>query len=156
MTARRTIPLTSPPSNFGLPHSPARTHSPSLPCPALPCPVLHSFHVRLSWLASDFSYFSHLHLLQLRIVDTLRGESQFASICSLYRETNSLVEEFMLLANISVAQKIYAEFRECALLRRHPPPPQSNFAQLQRAILPLVFFLLLHLHVLRALSILLL
>ncbi|KAG9262200.1 exosome complex exonuclease RRP44 [Astyanax mexicanus] len=33
------------------------------------------------------------------------------------KETNSMVEEFMLLVNISVTQKIYDEFSECALLR---------------------------------------
>lgn len=32
-------------------------------------------------------------------------------------ETNSLVEEFMLLANISVAQKIYDAFPQTAVLR---------------------------------------
>ncbi|XP_071559206.1 exosome complex exonuclease RRP44 [Temnothorax nylanderi] len=49
------------------------------------------------------------------------------------RETNSMVEEFMLLANISVAEKILAEFPECAMLRRHPEPPQSNFEPLIKA-----------------------
>ncbi|XP_011864697.1 PREDICTED: exosome complex exonuclease RRP44 [Vollenhovia emeryi] len=49
------------------------------------------------------------------------------------RETNSMVEEFMLLANISVAEKIVAEFPECAMLRRHPEPPQSNFEPLIKA-----------------------
>lgn len=48
-------------------------------------------------------------------------------------ETNSLVEEFMLLANISVAQKIYEEFSECALLRKHPAPPPSNYDILHKA-----------------------
>lgn len=33
------------------------------------------------------------------------------------RETNSLVEEFMLLANISVAQRIYDQFPHTAVLR---------------------------------------
>lgn len=32
-------------------------------------------------------------------------------------ETNSLVEEFMLLANISVAQRIYEQFPQTAVLR---------------------------------------
>jgi exosome complex exonuclease DIS3/RRP44 len=32
-------------------------------------------------------------------------------------ETNSLVEEFMLLANISVAQRIYDQFPQTAVLR---------------------------------------
>ncbi|XP_077301036.1 exosome complex exonuclease RRP44-like protein Dis3 [Arctopsyche grandis] len=49
------------------------------------------------------------------------------------RETNSMVEEFMLLANISVAQKIDVEFPECAMLRRHPEPPQANFTPLIKA-----------------------
>lgn len=44
-----------------------------------------------------------------------------------------MVEEFMLLANISVAEKIVAEFPECAMLRRHPEPPQSNFEPLIKA-----------------------
>ena len=33
------------------------------------------------------------------------------------KETNSLVEEFMLLANISVAQKIHSAYPETAVLR---------------------------------------
>ena len=49
------------------------------------------------------------------------------------KETNSLVEEFMLLANISVAKKIYEEFPHCALLRRHPSPPLSNYDILIKA-----------------------
>ncbi|XP_011633997.1 exosome complex exonuclease RRP44 [Pogonomyrmex barbatus] len=49
------------------------------------------------------------------------------------RETNSMVEEFMLLANISVAERILEEFPECAMLRRHPEPPQSNFEPLIKA-----------------------
>ncbi|XP_069000611.1 exosome complex exonuclease RRP44 [Embiotoca jacksoni] len=48
-------------------------------------------------------------------------------------ETNSMVEEFMLLANISVAQKIYDEFPECAVLRKHPAPPPSNYDILLKA-----------------------
>ncbi|XP_056147865.1 exosome complex exonuclease RRP44 [Lampris incognitus] len=48
-------------------------------------------------------------------------------------ETNSMVEEFMLLANISVAQKIFDEFSECALLRKHPSPPPSNYDILNKA-----------------------
>lgn len=48
-------------------------------------------------------------------------------------ETNSMVEEFMLLANISVAQKIYDTFPHCACLRRHPAPPISNFDPLIKA-----------------------
>ena len=49
------------------------------------------------------------------------------------KQTNSLVEEFMLLANISVAKKIYEVFPNCALLRRHPSPPLSNYGILLKA-----------------------
>ena len=44
--------------------------------------------------------------------------------------TNSLVEEFMLLANISVAREIYAAYPSSALLRRHAAPPKTNFEEL--------------------------
>ncbi|CAK9828415.1 Exosome complex exonuclease RRP44 [Anthophora retusa] len=49
------------------------------------------------------------------------------------QETNSMIEEFMLLANISVAKKIVKEFPECAVLRRHPEPPPANFEPLIKA-----------------------
>uniref|UniRef100_S4RXG7 DIS3 exosome endoribonuclease and 3'-5' exoribonuclease n=1 Tax=Petromyzon marinus TaxID=7757 RepID=S4RXG7_PETMA len=49
------------------------------------------------------------------------------------KETNSMVEEFMLLANISVAERIVDEFPECALLRSHPAPPPSNYDILVKA-----------------------
>ncbi|XP_075146089.1 exosome complex exonuclease RRP44-like protein Dis3 [Haematobia irritans] len=49
------------------------------------------------------------------------------------RDTNSMVEEFMLLANITVAEHIANEFPECAMLRRHPRPPISNFEPLIKA-----------------------
>lgn len=49
-------------------------------------------------------------------------------------DTNSLVEEFMLLGNISVARKIYEAFPQTALLRRHAPPPKSNFEELSNQL----------------------
>lgn len=49
-------------------------------------------------------------------------------------DTNSLVEEFMLLANISVAAKIYASFPQTALLRRHASPPKTNFEELSNQL----------------------
>ncbi|EJP66502.1 RNB domain-containing protein [Beauveria bassiana ARSEF 2860] len=45
-------------------------------------------------------------------------------------DTNSLVEEFMLFANISVAAKIYEAFPQTAILRRHAAPPKTNFDEL--------------------------
>ncbi|KAK4634453.1 Exosome complex exonuclease dis3 [Fulvia fulva] len=49
-------------------------------------------------------------------------------------ETNQLVEEFMLLANISVAGKNYAAFPQTALLRRHAAPPKNNFEELSNQL----------------------
>eukprot|EP00300_Choanocystis_sp_HF-7_P013762 c18439_g1_i1.p1 GENE.c18439_g1_i1~~c18439_g1_i1.p1 ORF type:complete len:968 (+),score=237.71 c18439_g1_i1:29-2932(+) len=46
------------------------------------------------------------------------------------KETNSLVEEFMLLANIAVARRIHQTFPETAMLRRHQPPPPKKFESL--------------------------
>lgn len=46
------------------------------------------------------------------------------------RETNSLVEEFMLLANISVAKKLYEHFPQHAVLRKHPTPSPAMFETL--------------------------
>ncbi|KAK4128190.1 RNB-domain-containing protein [Parathielavia appendiculata] len=45
-------------------------------------------------------------------------------------DTMSLVEEFMLLANVSVARKIYEAFPQTAILRRHGAPPKTNFDEL--------------------------
>ncbi|KAF9945854.1 exosome catalytic subunit dis3 [Modicella reniformis] len=50
------------------------------------------------------------------------------------KETNALVEEFMLLANISVARKIYEKFPDSAMLRCHPSPPATSFEKLEKAV----------------------
>lgn len=49
------------------------------------------------------------------------------------KDTNALVEEFMLLANIYVAKKIFSVFPDSSMLRRHPKPPLTNFESLIRA-----------------------
>jgi len=49
-------------------------------------------------------------------------------------DTNSLVEEFMLLANTSVAAKIYEAFPQTAILRRHASPPKTNFDELSNQL----------------------
>ncbi|CCD71518.1 DIS3-like exonuclease 2 [Caenorhabditis elegans] len=41
------------------------------------------------------------------------------------KDSNKLVEEFMLLANMEVAKKIAENFPEHALLRNHPPPKEK-------------------------------
>ena len=50
------------------------------------------------------------------------------------KETNALVEEFMLLANISVAERIYSKFPMSAMLRKHSAPPTNNFDTLRKAL----------------------
>jgi exosome complex exonuclease DIS3/RRP44 len=44
-----------------------------------------------------------------------------------------MVEELMLLANISVAEKIVQYFPSCSLLRRHPTPPARQFEPIIKA-----------------------
>ncbi|KAG5518472.1 hypothetical protein PMAC_002867 [Pneumocystis sp. 'macacae'] len=51
-----------------------------------------------------------------------------------FYETNILVEEFMLLANITVARKIYEVYPDFAILRRHVTPPKENFEILQNIL----------------------
>jgi len=46
------------------------------------------------------------------------------------KETNSLVEEFMLLANIAVAKQIVKFFPAFSLLRRHPEPKLDALSRL--------------------------
>ncbi|XP_075363150.1 DIS3-like exonuclease 2 isoform X2 [Mycteria americana] len=65
-----------------------------------------------------------LRLDQLKLSFTLDQASGMPQGCYIYqyRDSNKLVEEFMLLANMAVAHQIYRSFPEQALLRRHPPP----------------------------------
>ncbi|KAL3121606.1 hypothetical protein niasHT_008735 [Heterodera trifolii] len=55
-------------------------------------------------------------------------------------ETMSMVEEFMLLANISVAERILNAYPDCAILRRHPIPGRLSFKPLVGVLL--IFFLI--------------
>ncbi|CAH9084601.1 unnamed protein product [Cuscuta europaea] len=48
------------------------------------------------------------------------------------REANQMVEEFMLAANISVAEKILNHYPICSLLRRHPSPTKEMLEPLLR------------------------
>ncbi|KAJ8428942.1 hypothetical protein Cgig2_009813 [Carnegiea gigantea] len=48
------------------------------------------------------------------------------------REANQMVEEFMLAANVSVAEKILKHFPFCSLLRRHPTPTREMLEPLLR------------------------
>lgn len=48
------------------------------------------------------------------------------------RETNMMVEEMMLMANIAVATRIHAAFPSAAVLRRHEPPTPEMFEPLMQ------------------------
>ena len=49
------------------------------------------------------------------------------------RETNKMVEEMMLLANVSTAERILEAYPAAAMLRRHPIPDQKMFEPLLKA-----------------------
>ncbi|XP_043819915.1 DIS3-like exonuclease 2 isoform X2 [Dromiciops gliroides] len=65
-----------------------------------------------------------LRLDQLKLAFTLDQDTGMPQGCHIYeyKDSNKLVEEFMLLANMAVAHQIYRSFPKRALLRRHPPP----------------------------------
>lgn len=67
---------------------------------------------------------------------TLDSETAEPLAGELYQhlEVNSLVEEFMLYANIEVAKKIYDTFKQSAMLRRHESPIAARFDFLNRAL----------------------
>lgn len=48
------------------------------------------------------------------------------------REANQMVEEFMLAANVAVAEQILKSFPSCSLLRRHPSPTKEMLEPLLR------------------------
>ncbi|KAG7525593.1 DIS3-like exonuclease 2 [Solea senegalensis] len=74
-----------------------------------------------------------LRLDQMKLSFTLDKETMMPQGCYVYqyRDSNKLVEEFMLLANIATAHHIYRKFPELALLRRHPPPKAKMVDELQ-------------------------
>ncbi|XP_061790965.1 DIS3-like exonuclease 2 [Nerophis lumbriciformis] len=74
-----------------------------------------------------------LRLDQLKLSFTLDRETMMPQGCYIYqyRDSNKLVEEFMLLANIATANHIYNRIPELALLRRHPPPKAKMVEELQ-------------------------
>lgn len=65
-----------------------------------------------------------LRLDQVKLQFSLDDDSGLPNGYCVYKQKDShrLVEEFMLLANMAVAHKIYEHYPDKALLRRHPPP----------------------------------
>ncbi|XP_069020541.1 DIS3-like exonuclease 2 [Embiotoca jacksoni] len=74
-----------------------------------------------------------LRLDQMKLSFTLDKETMMPQGCYVYqyRDSNKLVEEFMLLANIATAHHIYRKFPELAMLRCHPPPKAKMVDELQ-------------------------
>uniref|UniRef100_A0A671QF74 DIS3-like exonuclease 2 n=1 Tax=Sinocyclocheilus anshuiensis TaxID=1608454 RepID=A0A671QF74_9TELE len=74
-----------------------------------------------------------LQLNQLKLSFTLDKESSMPQGCYVYQyqDSNKLVEEFMLLANMAAAHQIYRTYPELAILRRHPPPQSKMVDDLQ-------------------------
>ena len=73
-----------------------------------------------------------LVLASVEVKFTLDTETQDPLEANMYqlKETNALVEEFMLLANITVGKKILRHFPTLSVLRRHPAPSRSQFEPL--------------------------
>ncbi|XP_068618239.1 DIS3-like exonuclease 2 [Battus philenor] len=53
------------------------------------------------------------------------------------KESHQLIEEFMLLANMTVAKKIYDDHPKLAFLRCHPPPSGYMLQQLAKSLKPI-------------------
>ncbi|KAK2145384.1 hypothetical protein LSH36_683g03080 [Paralvinella palmiformis] len=74
-----------------------------------------------------------LRLDQIKLQYSLDKETGLPNGYSVYqqKDSNRLVEEFMLLANMAVARKIYQHFPDIAVLRRHPKPQERMLNDLQ-------------------------
>ena len=69
-------------------------------------------------------------MADLRKVRPLSCYSVWCVWGAVQREANQLVEECMLLANMSVAKIVADAFPERALLRPHPPPDERKIGDL--------------------------
>lgn len=65
----------------------------------------------------------------------LESDGETPALCAPYpiRDSNRLVEEYMLLANYLVAQRLITHAGKLALLRRHPPPIQQGLESVVEA-----------------------
>ena len=77
-----------------------------------------------------------LQLASTQVKFTVSEENNNPTDVSYYdlRETNSMVEEFMLLANVSVGSKILRDFPASAILRRHSSPKPEMIKQLAKIL----------------------
>ncbi|XP_053992821.1 uncharacterized protein LOC128883949 [Hylaeus volcanicus] len=77
-----------------------------------------------------------LELASLEVKFQLDSETHSPNDVDVYhvRDTNKLVEEFMLLANSSVAEFILQKLPLHSVLRRHPPPKVDQLQTLQKLL----------------------
>ena len=77
-----------------------------------------------------------LRLDQPKLSFRLDKESGFPQGFKMYehRHSNRLIEEFMLLANTSVAKKLHQHFPKLAVLRNHRPPKRNMMDQLVKML----------------------
>ncbi|KAK7018029.1 DIS3-like exonuclease 2 [Halocaridina rubra] len=77
-----------------------------------------------------------LRLDQVKIAFNLDNESGMPNGFYEYiiKDSNRLIEEFMLLANMAVAHKIYEGYPNLAILRRHPSPLERPMEQLKNLL----------------------
>jgi exosome complex exonuclease DIS3/RRP44 len=78
-----------------------------------------------------------LELASQEVRFELDSETKDPTAVALYqsRDTNKLVEEFMVLANQSVARQILSHFPSISVLRNHPPPKESQLEILKDILL---------------------
>lgn len=77
-----------------------------------------------------------LELASQEVRFELDSETQDPTDVAVYqsRDTNKLVEEFMVLANQAVARQILAHFPSTSVLRRHPPPKEAHLDALKEIL----------------------
>ena len=77
-----------------------------------------------------------LTLNQAKLNFIINKDSHLPYAYNIYqqKDSNRLVEEFMLLANIAVAHRIYDKYPLKAILRRHPQPNAKQIEQLGESI----------------------
>ncbi|KAJ9518542.1 hypothetical protein QJQ45_018546, partial [Haematococcus lacustris] len=76
-----------------------------------------------------------LQLASPEVKFKIDSATQEATDVGMYQvlDTNHMVEELMLLANVAVAEKVARHFPSCSLLRRHPTPPPRQFEPILKA-----------------------
>ncbi|KAG7330693.1 hypothetical protein KOW79_006915 [Hemibagrus wyckioides] len=122
--------IDSPSSEFGAEELPPV--SPEHSVHTIVQAVLH-LHTIATHLRAQRFRGGALRLDQMKLAFTLDSGSGMPQGCYVYqyRDSNKLVEEFMLLANMAVAHQIYRSYPELALLRRHAHPQSRLMKALQ-------------------------